>query len=172
MALKWMETKYPCIYGGKLHSFLAPGGIFCCASTASLPRTELWSRVKAGVINPAFSSAGYWYGVLTKAAVCVNSTAADYWVDDSVDSMEKNVLEAVTITPTVTQRRQLQDLHLHQQLSPCDTQQLPSSFLSSAISQAVRALREYGVCILRGFFDPKVRILLFSSMQHMRAMTS
>jgi len=99
--------------------------------------------------------------------VCCNATAALYWVDSEAEgvseqstpqpSAEQILLEAITVTPTVAQRQHLQQQHLHPSSSSSSSShstgcEPPSSLLT----QAVQALREHGVCILRGFFSPQV----------------
>jgi hypothetical protein len=103
----------------QLHALLVPGGVcVCCRTTCPSPSTapvtpgHLWSSVEGVNLSPATSSAlpsSLGCGVLTRAAVCCNTTAALYWAETEPGSvqerpLERNLLEAITVTPTVAQR--------------------------------------------------------------------
>lgn len=168
----------------QLHALLVPGGVCCALSCLAPPdMPQLWGTVHPFPSSTTgLESSEHWYGTLQKAAACCNYTAARYWVESDADTdvsadedhfqcnsksclasiQERALLEAVTITPTVAQRNHLQNQHLQ---SSASSQPQPSSKSSpsptsplpdTAIAQAVQALRDHGVCILRGFFSPQV----------------
>lgn len=143
-----------------------PGGVCCAASCEGPPHSQpLWAAVQVAP-HCSTETSGTWSGTLHKAAVCCNATAALYWVDSEADSAseqsegpsaEQTLLEAITVTPTVAQRQHLQQLHL---LGPSSSPPSGGEPPSSLLAKAVQALREHGVCILRGFFSPQVSRLL------------